>query len=148
MSGEKSYWKCEESHSTCKARLHLKVENNRVLKLIGEHSHFPIPGRKVVLDTIHGMKEDARLRPQKRPREIIGAIGDLHDLQQAQMSSLSAKTQMVQRIKRVAVDSIPIPKSRDFDLPSKFEYLEDNETPMLKIHEESFCLRLTRPSAI
>ena len=38
---------------------------------------------------------------------------------------------MVQRIKRINVDSIPIPKSRDFDLPNKYKFLEDGETSML-----------------
>ena len=129
-TGERSYWRCENLKN-CRARLHLRVEDNALLKLVNEHSHFPIPGRKEVLDKIHSMKEDARLRPQKRPREIVSSIGDLHESQQAQLSSLHSQTQRIQRIKRANVDSIPIPNDTNFDLPHKYTFLEDGQTSML-----------------
>ena len=130
----KTIWKCEEYDKigNCKARIHLSLDNQRILKQIGEHNHVPEKAKIEARKILRKIKEVAISTQTETNNIIAQASVNVTQSTIAQLPSPIRIKRTIQRI-RIQKEKAPsLPRSlNELIIPGEYQLTKRGQQFML-----------------
>ena len=130
----KTIWKCEEYYKigNCKARIHLSLDNQRILKQIGEHNHVPEKAKIEARKILRKIKEVAISTQTETNNIIAQASVNVTQSTIAQLPSPIRIKRTIQRI-RIQKEKAPsLPRSlNELIIPGEYQLTKRGQQFML-----------------